>query len=303
MVLLPGLMTERPREGGRWSLVTVGVVGAISLCGAVTLAVPGNGGSRWHEMRTKGDNRFVLLDFLEKQGLTHGYATYWNAGALSLLSNGKVTLRQIHHEPFPTPTHLHSSNRWYRPETWKGETFLLLSQAEFSRVDKNILEAQLGPPSRSLTTGDFRVLVYPKNIAGILGWSSLTSDVQHFEVTAASPHRVGRFVPEDPDSGVLTSQRGESGELLFGPFIWLAAGRYRVSFDVASEGAGTVGTLQVTSRQSALQLATEPLQAGARTRRVLEFDVANEERFVEFRVLANGAGALTVHGVTIERQH
>ncbi|MBL8939454.1 MAG: hypothetical protein JNM69_33140 [Archangium sp.] len=74
-----------------------------------------------------------------------------------------------------------------------------------------------------------------------------------------------------------------------------------MSFDVAAEGQSPVGTLQVTARRSTVEVVTQPLQPGARSARVLEFELAQEEKFVEFRVLANGTGALTLHNVKLER--
>ena len=62
-----------------------------------------------------------------------------------------------------------------------------------------------------------------------------------------------------------------------------------------------LGKLEVTASKSALKIGEQPLGAGPRQSRVLEFTLEKEAQFVEFRVVTNGSGAVTVHGVTIER--
>ena len=62
-----------------------------------------------------------------------------------------------------------------------------------------------------------------------------------------------------------------------------------------------LGKLEVTASKSALKIGEQPLCAGPRQSRVLEFTLEKEAQFVEFRVVTNGSGAVTVHGVTIER--
>lgn len=304
LLLLPGLITERPTEGGKTSLLLFGAVTCTALIGFMTLAVPGYGstGRTWSDARSKGNTRIALMEFLEKEGLRYGYASYWNAGALTLLSDGRLKVRQVHPEGLLAPNHLHSSNRWFRATEWSGETFLLLTQAEFSRVDQKLLDARLGSTARVLSFGAYRVLVYPRNLAGLPGWAELIEGSQHFAVTPNSPHLVGSYQALAGGQGALVAEKGTKGDLLFGPFMWLATGRYRVAFDVQAEGDGPLGTLQVTARQSALVLASQPLEPGARGQRVLEFEVQQEEKFVEFRVLANGGGSISVYGTSVERQ-
>ena len=69
-----------------------------------------------------------LKNFLLKNGLHYGYAKFWNAGVLSVLSDEELLVRPIViDQGLPKPDRWLSSNRWYRPGAWQGETFLLLS--------------------------------------------------------------------------------------------------------------------------------------------------------------------------------
>ena len=304
LLLLPTRMTERPADGGKVSLITLGAISATALMGFMTLTLPGYGstGRTWAEAKSRGESRFELVAFLEKEGLQYGYGSYWNAGAITLLSDGRVKVRQIQTEGLLTPAHLHSSTRWFRASQWSGETFLLFTQAELTRINRPLLDSRLGAPARTLSVGNYRVLVYSKNLAGLPGWADLIEGTQSFAVTPTTPHSIGTYQPGAPGEGALCAAKGSTGELLFGPFIWLSSGRYRVSFDLAAEGPAALGTLQVTARQSSVVLATQAVEPGPRGLHVLEFEVPYEEKAVEFRVLSNGTGTISVFGTSIERQ-
>src|SRR5690606_4388906 len=53
--------------------------------------------------------RSELLQFLKNQGLAYGYASYWNAGMYSVLSDGDILVRQILFENgLPVPYRHHA---------------------------------------------------------------------------------------------------------------------------------------------------------------------------------------------------
>ena len=90
--------------------------------------------------------------------------------------------------------------------------------------------------------------------------------------------------------------------MLCGPFLWLAKGHYRVTFDVAGEGEGPLANLQVSARQGALMILDQPFTAQPRAQRAVEFDIStSQEQWVEFRVLTSGAGTVTVWGTRLEK--
>ncbi|MCK5535622.1 MAG: hypothetical protein KAI79_02285, partial [Bacteroidales bacterium] len=82
-----------------------------------------------------------LVNFLIKNNLKHGYATYWNAGRVSVLSNEKVLIRQIQlHTGLPIPKRWLSSDSWYTSKNLNLKTFLLLSKEESEKFDLKTLE-------------------------------------------------------------------------------------------------------------------------------------------------------------------
>ena len=65
----------------------------------------------------------ALLDFLRANRLEYGYASFWNAGKFTVLSNHEVRVRQVMFEGgIPVPMRKLSSNRWYLPSAWRGPT-------------------------------------------------------------------------------------------------------------------------------------------------------------------------------------
>jgi hypothetical protein len=133
LLLLPALMGDSAWGGGRTGVVMFGAVALTGLLGTMTLAIPGFGstGRTWEEATFRGNKRLDLVAFLKKQGLRYGYATYWNAGAFSVLSGGEVKVRQIEIAgDLPVPMRHHASNQWFRPSQWSGESFLLLAWHE-----------------------------------------------------------------------------------------------------------------------------------------------------------------------------
>lgn len=300
---LPAAFARVGAGGGPARHLPLLTVVLVACCGFSSLAMPGfsAAGSKWPDVRARGLRRQALAELLRAQGLRHGYATFWNAGALTLLSDGAVHVRQITGEPLPMPSRLHASNRWFRDGEHQGETFLLLTEPELKAIDRGRLEAVVGAPTRTLTHGEYRVLVFSKNLAEIPGWSDLMECRQRFDVTGTTAHRIGQLRTDEAGHSTLTANAGEKGDLLFGPFLWVAPGRYKVTFDLEVEGRDVAGLLQVTANKGETQLALVPLVPGPRGPRVLELETHTEEKFVEFRVVTTGVAAVTVHGTEIER--
>lgn len=123
----------------------------------------------WGNAGQLQNNKSRLLDFLQLNGLRYGYANYWNAGVVSILSAQQIRIRQILiHNGLPVPMRHLSSERWYHPSAWIGETFLLLTDHEASMVDWDLLATYHGKPTRKLKFEEWQIYIYPTNIANSL---------------------------------------------------------------------------------------------------------------------------------------
>lgn len=143
--------------GGVLILVMPALQKPISLSGGLTLSA------------SPFDSAVALL---RSNRLQYGYATYWQAGALTVLSDGDVKVRPVLATQPPEPMRHLASNEWYRPSAYKGPTFLLLSEQEFKSTGEAYVASGLGEPERVLIVDGWRVMVYPFNIAERLSWDT-----------------------------------------------------------------------------------------------------------------------------------
>lgn len=245
-----------------------------------------------------------LSDFLQQQGLGYGYASFWNAGKLSVISGGAVRVRQVViGGGLPQPARKLSSNRWYQPDYWRGASFLLLRDDELPTLNQQLLDSYAGAPRR-LRFQDYTILVYPANLAAKLpSWDLEVSQTIHYRMDAQSAHLIGKLEGEPNQPGALTAQAGEAGALHFGPGRELGVGDYTVGFDLdaGGDGDGDFGFVDVADGGGVTTLARRQLtDAGAR-RITLRFRAERPLKTVEFRVFSSGRGSLTLRGIDLAR--
>lgn len=245
-----------------------------------------------------------LTEFLQQQGLRYGYASFWNAGKLSVLSGGQVRVRQvILDRGMPEPVRKLSSNRWYQPSYWQGETFLLLRGDEPAALNLPLLQGYAGAPRR-LQFQDYTILVFPANLAASLpSWDLAIGQPVRYHMDALSAHLIGRLDGDPNQPGALTAQPGEAGALHFGPTREVAAGDYAATFelDAGGDGVRDFGYADVTDGGGATVLARQPLDAAGPQRVTLRFHAGQPLKQVEFRVFSSGQGRLTLRGIEVAR--
>lgn len=133
------------------------------------------------------------------------------------------------------------------------------------------------------------------------------SSVNNFEVapSPSTPHTAGKF---DPTMTSMVAEKGESGAIIYGPYVKLQAGCYAVTYHVTAESEieGTeVGTLDVEGYippNVDEKLAYTSLKSvhGEQTIK-LSFKAVNPEYLYQFRVWANGNGRVSIKNIQVER--
>ncbi|WP_157201347.1 hypothetical protein [Massilia sp. Root418] len=243
-----------------------------------------------------------LLDYLRANGLHYGYASFWNAGKLTVLSGHEVKVRQVVIEGgVPMPMRKLASNRWYQPAAWSGPTFLMLTQGELAQVDLARLAAEVGAPQRTLRHGDMTILVYPANLAVMQSWNPRVSAPTHFPVSERSPHHTGHY---DAKAGALVGEAGTPGWLHYGPYIDIEPGRYAVSFDLetgAAPAGAELGAVDVVAAAGVTSFARRTVTGSGRQLLTLQIDVREPTKLLEFRVLTNGISKMLVYQVSLVR--
>lgn len=206
------------RDGTAFSIVVVATGLLLALTSAQRFVFHAN--QPWNDFwRINPSASMQLADTLQREKLEWGYATWWNAGVTTVMSEGRarvspVTLSKDAIRPFPFMV----QKDWYAPSRWRGETFLALDAGERSQDNLDELQALLGPPARVVETPFHTVLVYDRNImAGCDAGSPMSKrlDPAQARIEIVSVSRV-------PDRGVgrgnavLVVLRNESGNAISG---------------------------------------------------------------------------------------
>ncbi len=237
---------------------------------------------------------------LQRQGLHYGYASYWNANAISVLSSSEQRVRPIEIAPVPRPMRHLSSNQWYRPIAWRGQTFFLLTNAEYEKLDWKSMAHYLGPPARVVQVDQSVIVVYSYNVAERLpGWDDSSTKPTLLLAWPGTPHQIGHF---DDENQVMVGDRGQSGFLMFGPYIALPAGHYQVTFELDTDEADaeTAGFVDVVAGATTLA-RSDIVAAGERREITVALALDKETRLLEFRVFLNGKSRVNVRRVTVRR--
>ncbi len=104
------------------------------------------------------------MELLEENDLDYGYATYWNANVITLLSSSRVKVRDIYIEDEDIKNGwLNSDKTWFEDQPGQEKYFVLLTNAEY----ESALEREhiiLDDTVDTIREGNWVVLVKDKNI-------------------------------------------------------------------------------------------------------------------------------------------
>lgn len=111
-----------------------------------------------------------LAQYLKDNNLNYGYATFWNAGSVTVLSEETVKVRQIYMENgIPQKFKWQSANRWYMPNSTATKTFILLSKLESEGLDLKILkDVYKLVPETEINFNDYKIYIFNENISNKL---------------------------------------------------------------------------------------------------------------------------------------
>jgi hypothetical protein len=303
LLILVGFMLDRRAMTPLARIAGIGAIALLATSAPMTYVHAFHSARHWpHRGMVQLTPDQQLADFLGAQGLRYGYATFWNAGKLSVLSGGAVRVRQVElQRGLPLPMRKLSSNRWYNREAWRGPTFLMLRDAELKALNQPLLASYAGQP-RLLRFQDMNVLVFPGNLgASLPSWDTRLSSPVHYRMDESALHTIGTIV-----DGVLAARRGEAGTLYFGPMRTLSPGAYEVSFDVeagesGAPAAGEFGVVDVCTDSGNKIHVRQALTVAGRQRVSLRFATASTLDMTEFRVFTSGRGRLALRGIDLRR--
>ena len=236
--------------------------------------------------------------------LKYGYASYWNAGATTVLTDERVQVRQILiGGGLPVPMRHLSSNRWYRADAWKQETFLMLTDGEKQLINWDAMAQYDSVPVREFKCHQFTIYVFKDNLAKNLpGWDLEYNELKTFIPSKRTLHQVGSFQEDYQGEGAaLVSGVSEVGALHYGPYIGVMPGEYEVVFRVESASAiGKSVRLDVARSPDQKILAVKDfVRLNGEVKLVFSVEKLST---VEFRVWALGGSTVVFRGVSIIRR-
>ncbi len=126
----------------------------------------------WKQPTNIKENEFTsLTNFLSTNHLTYGYADYWKANIVTLLSKNKIRVRSIKFSKkngtVTSSLHFQTSKLWYLPNdlpTDTNETFIIVEKGYSLCNDIQSCTAKLtqqfGPPAKILTYKDNFIMIW-----------------------------------------------------------------------------------------------------------------------------------------------
>lgn len=100
---------------------------------------------------------------LEDNNLEYGYASFWQANIITLISNSKVKSRVINIDEFGFEKRMYQTNKnWYENVNGYDKYFVILDEGEYEVYNKYQLNYE--KPQEMIQCGKFKILIYDKNI-------------------------------------------------------------------------------------------------------------------------------------------
>ncbi len=113
----------------------------------------------------KSSRLYRISDFLQEKGLTYGYATFWNANSVTVITGEDVKVRSIDvNDEGEYIKRLYQSNEaWFEDQPNQEEYFLMLEEWEYEKLrnGKNEIFKQ---SYEQYEAENYTILVFKKNI-------------------------------------------------------------------------------------------------------------------------------------------
>lgn len=103
-----------------------------------------------------------VFSYLESKGVTHGYGGYWSAGLLTVLSNGRLTVRQV----VPRLGGKLGPYKWVSAADWydMNDARFLISDPRDPAVNLSTATMTWGRPEEIRSIGQYRIFIWKEAI-------------------------------------------------------------------------------------------------------------------------------------------
>lgn len=254
-----------------------------------------------------------LADELTARSLRHGFATYWNAHLVTLLSRGNAKTCPVNFANIVLPYRWNTDTWCYDAKVLPDRIFVVGTADERATATPAI-EATLGTPVERFSVGDtFFVSVFrTADVSDRWLLPPLPEPERlRFPLRVEASHPQVRVGDHATLEGGKIVANGEEGVLSFGPYVDLPAGDYRLRWIGAPlNDAGELG-FDVTATGAARQLAEKSIAMnsiaaggggeGDRTIVELSFRLPKRTSGVELRTFSRGGARVALAAFELSR--
>ena len=116
----------------------------------------------------KQSTQYMIADFLEDENVNRGYATFWNANSVTVITGETIKVSDVDVNDrgvFSRP--YQSCKRWYETDPEQDEYFLLVTSYEMEQMNLSDFPVNNQPirtAQRNINGTEFNLLVYDHNI-------------------------------------------------------------------------------------------------------------------------------------------
>ncbi len=251
------------------------------------------------------DELAKLSGAIVERGLTRGYAIVQGANLLTVDTGGKALVCPIHFEGIIWPERWLTSTECFAKRTVPDRFFIVVDRDEHSRA---AVRATLAAPAEVFSVGAaYEAWVY-RTADVSLAWLDLplpSNDRSVFPLHVAATYPQIRRGKVAVDGNRLVAT-GETGPVVYGPYIQLPRGNYTVTWrGNGIPSVGEVKFLAVAGGQDILdqsrflpsELPTTPGPMGR-----LRFKLLEPRDLIEFMVYSQDGGRVALDELVIERR-
>lgn len=157
-----------------------------------------------------------LIQYLKKNDLDFGYATYWRAYKFTMLTSGDIQILAFTNKP-NIPYYWLTSRDWYEPNYHEGKSFIMIGS------DQILDEKYYRIAERVDRIGEYTIFIYEQNISR---YPTLVADTLQegltCEIGTDQLFTVNKAYKRDDK--IILEQNGKQ----FGPYIELESGTYEI---------------------------------------------------------------------------
>jgi hypothetical protein len=263
-----------------------------------------------------------LGDWLLEHKFEFGYAPYWDASIMNMVTNNKVNVSQIqiNNNDFITP--YNTLNSIFNPSFYSYKTNFLLvpdnpNSGEISEPFINAAERTFGSPSkeyvvdlsqyqnavywnwgRPINDNKFIILVWNHTIS----FNNMPSFFFNGSKIAPLYTTIGEYkISDNKNMQLISKGSNNSGWFVYGPYITLTPGEYRVEYSFPNHSLKNHFKSEISVSCNNGESVIVEKNTKANQPIIISFHTINTLDDVEFRVFKNPGSDLIIKSILIKR--